>query len=68
MEEIQRLLDAGYTVEFEKDDADYLAHVSEGHGLPLHSGIADTPDGALDAAVEGLRAFGTVTATMGGDR
>lgn len=67
MDELQKLLDAGYAVEFEKDGADYLAHVSEADAVTLHTGIADTPAAALVAAAEGMRACVAETA-MGGDR
>jgi hypothetical protein len=52
---LEELLDAGYQVEFEKDDAGYVAHVCEGgFAAALHTGIADTPAGALEAAAAGL--------------
>lgn len=67
MDELQKLLDAGCAVEFEKDGTDYLAHITEVGAPALHTGIADTPAAALVAAAEGMRVWLAET-TMGGDR
>jgi hypothetical protein len=54
---LEQLLGQGLQVEFEKDDAGYIAHVCVAAGplaSEMHTGIGDTLAGALEAAADGI--------------
>lgn len=56
---IGAVLDRGYHVELEKDDAGFIAHVyvpAGGVAAGMSTGIADDVQGAIEAAVAGLEA------------